>query len=128
MSTHLAQTADLALGVIVRLASQAEILGTPMTAEDKAREAEAFAPLLREMAETLDHMLTGIVGDVDDHIGAMTDADRRLSRTLITDAVGDYVASVFEDYANGVWTGERPKRCPTSTNARLHRPREVEAA
>lgn len=98
MTTSFALHLNNCLDAAQRLASQNEILGIPnsdRSRRDASRETAAF---LRELAKIVDHAILGVCVDADAHIGAMSDADRRMVRTLLTDQIA-WAAEPFEAFA-----------------------------
>ena len=107
MTTNLVLHLKVCLAEAERIAAQGEIIGTPDNDEARAIEAENFLDKLRQIAGCFDQALAGMIRDADDHIGAMTDGERRGCFKIVSEAIEGNHDYPFERFARSVWEAGR---------------------
>lgn len=100
---------------LARILAGREIVGVPQSDEARATEAEAFAgEVVPAVTQAMDRFLCDLFLDADDHIGAMTDIERKDAQRIVTTAVEDEHDYPFRRFAESVWAG-LPITIPSET-------------
>ncbi len=119
MTTHYLDHLAAFHAEAARVLAAGEIHGVPDCDFVKAREAEAFIETLAALAGCMDRLLMQVLGDADDHIGALSDQQRRDTFQIVTGAVEHEHDYPFQHFADQVWQGSPSPPIQGAMDARM---------
>lgn len=115
MSTHYLDALNAFYSEAARILAKHEIIGVPQSDDARATEAEAVSgEMLPALCGAMDRLLSSIILDADESIGAKTDIERKDAQRIVTTAVEDEHDYPFRRYAESVWAG-LPITIPSET-------------